>query len=175
MRTFAAAMGLSAAALITGGCGAGTACPAIAPTPGVVLTVAREYAGVVGTVRLKACQDGRCTEADLELLPGTTAVDQGCEPGSRDGHGVCSATSVPDGTLTGVLMMEVLTASGIELTSTGTDRDGHPLPVRTLAFTPRVDYPFGAECGSFVSAHAVLDAAGLRQQDREAQPGTTLP
>lgn len=172
MRTVASAVAFTAAVFLAAGCQAGTACPAIAQAPVVLLTVAREYAGVVKTVQLKACQDGRCTEADLQLFPGSTAVDEGCEPGPRDGHGTCSATSVPDGTLAGMLMLDVLTGSGIEVTLTGTDTGGRPLPVRTLSFMPQVAYPFGGDCGGFISAHVVLDSAGLRQQDPAQQERT---
>lgn len=164
MRIPSAAVAFTAAALLAGGCDAGTACPAIAQVPGVLLTVAREYAGEVEKVRLKACQDGRCTEADVPLFPGSAPLDEGCEPGRPDDHGECSATSVPDGTLTGLLMVDVLTDSTIEVTSSGTGPGGLPLPVRTLTFMPRVDYPFGEKCGRFISANVVLDAAGLRQE-----------
>ena len=124
------------------------------------LTVDREYAPSVRTIHLAACQDGRCKEADLELVPGSTAVDQGCEPGPYGGDGVCSATSSPDGTLTGMLMMETLSASRIEVTATGTDTAGNPLPARTAAFTPRAAHPFGEQCGTFITASVVLDATG---------------
>lgn len=164
MRKFAAILALAVVALPAAGCQPGTACPAIGQAPVIALTVAREYAGTVQTLHLKACQDGRCAEADLELFPGATAVDQGCEPGPY-GDGACSATSSPDGTLTGMLMFGQLTESRIEATSTGTDAGGLPLPVRTAAFTPRVAYPYGEECGRFISAGLVLDAGGLRQAE----------
>lgn len=165
MRILAAAMALTATALVAAGCRAEAPCPAIAQASVVALTVAREYAGLVETVHLKACQDGRCVEGGLELMPGSTTVDQGCAPEPPGGHGACSATSVPDGTLTGMLMLDLLTRSAIEVTATGTGVNGLPLPVRTLTFTPRVAYPFGEQCGSFISAGVVLDAGGLRQED----------
>lgn len=161
MRTFAALVGLVCTALLGAGCQPQTACPAIAQAQVVALTVAREYADSVKTLRLKACQDGRCTEADLELFPGSTTVDQGCEPGP-DKDRPCSATATPDGTLTGMLMLDRLTESPIEVTAGGTDAGGLPLPVRTLTFTPRVAYPYGEQCGRFISAGVQLDAEGLR-------------
>ncbi len=163
MRTFAATAALACTALLAGGCQAETACPAIAQAPVVALTLARDYAASVRTVHLKACQEGRCAEADLELFPGTSAVDQGCEPGPYDGDRPCSAGSSPDGTSTGMLMIGALSESPIEATSTGTDANGLPLPLRTLTFTPRASYPYGRECGRFVTAGVVLDADGLRQ------------
>lgn len=161
MRAFAALVGLGCIALLAAGCQPQTACPAIAQAQVVALTVAREYADSVKTIRLKACQDGRCTEADLELFPGSTTVDQGCEPGP-DKDRPCSATATPDGTLTGMLMLDRLTESPIEVTAGGTDAGGLPLPVRTLTFTPRVAYPYGEQCGRFISAGVLLDADGLR-------------
>jgi hypothetical protein len=164
MRKFAGVLALAAAALPAAGCRPETACPAIAPAPVVALTVAREYAGTVRTIRLRACQEGRCVESELELFPGSTTVDQGCEPGPGSDR-ACSATSSPDGTLTGMLMFDRLTESRIDATSSGTDARSLPLPVRTVAFLPKVAYPYGQQCGRFVSAGVILDAAGLRQAD----------
>ena len=163
MRKLAAAAALALTAVLVASCRPEAVCPAIGQAPVVFLTVAREYAPSVRTIHLSACQDGRCKDADLELNPGSTTVDQGCEPGPTGGDGVCSATSSPDGTLTGMLDMEALTASRIEVTATGTDTVGNPLPVRTVAFTPRTSYPFGEQCGSFITAGVVLHATGLRQ------------
>src|SRR5687768_9683318 len=56
------------------------ACPAIAQASGVSVTVAASYAPAVKALHLKACQDGVCREGDLELVPGSISVDQGCEP-----------------------------------------------------------------------------------------------
>jgi hypothetical protein len=104
MRTFAALVGMACTALLaTGRQPQEVVCPAIAQAPVVALTVTREYAGSVKTLRLKACQDGRCKRLIF------------------------------------------------------------PLPVRTLTFTPRVAYPYGAQCGRFISAGVLLDADGLRK------------
>lgn len=147
---------------LVSGCRAEPACPEIAPARVVSLTVAAEYAGLVRTVHLRACQAGHCSVAALELIPGRTAVDPGCEPGSGNDR-PCSATSSPDGTLTGTLMFERLNTATLDVTAGGTDTSGHPLPVRTITFTPRVTYPFGEQCARFVTANLVLDAGGLRQ------------
>ncbi|WP_427134710.1 hypothetical protein [Pseudarthrobacter sp. S9] len=163
MRKLAVIVALTATVFLASSCRAETVCPAIAQASVVALTVAPEYVSSVKSIHLKACQDGRCMGADLDLVPGSTPIDQGCEPGSYGGDGVCSATSSPDGTLTGMLMLESLTASLIEVTVTGTGAAGQPLPVRALAFTPRVAYPYGEQCGSFITAGVVLDANGLRQ------------
>jgi len=49
-------------------------CPAIAQATAVSVTVAREYVAQVGSLRLKACQDGVCKEAAVELFPGTASI-----------------------------------------------------------------------------------------------------
>lgn len=158
------------------------ACPAIAQASGVSVTVAASYAPAVKALHIKACQEGVCRENDLALVAGSISVDLGCEPAvppvvprpgvpgpdvpEQDGRGPdrpCSATASPDGTKRGLLMLDVLTESPIDVTATGTSIDGSPLPVRTLRFTPRGDYPFGEPCGQFISASVVLDEAGLRQ------------
>jgi hypothetical protein len=144
------------------------ACPAIGQAAGVAVTVAADYAPAVRALHLKACQDGTCKAADLELVPGTKSVDQGCSPAAEPpgGYGpgsVCSATAAPDGTKRGMLQLGTLSEAPMDVTVTGTLKDGRPLPLRTLHFTPQGNYPFGEQCGRFLSASVVLNAAGLRQ------------
>ncbi|WP_043805669.1 hypothetical protein [Paenarthrobacter aurescens] len=146
------------AALLPGCLAEPVACPAIGHVAGISLTVAVDYADDVASLRLKACQDGICTEKDLLLNPGATAVDQGCTP-----DGVCSATSSPDGTLQGFLELPALSESFLEATATGTSPSGAALPARTVTFTPKGDYPYGEQCGRMISAALILDEEGLRQ------------
>ena len=133
-------------------------CPMIAQASVVSVTVAREYVARVGSLRLKACQDGVCKEDAVELFPGTASIDQGCTPDR-----ICSATASPDGTMVGMLMLESLTEAPMALTATGTTPRGTALPVRTLDFRPRGAYPYGEQCGRFVTASVILDADSLRQ------------
>jgi hypothetical protein len=140
-------------------------CPAIAQASVVSLTVAPSYVSSVRSIQLKACQDGNCKEAELELRPGSVSIDQGCETRNAGPDAVCSATSSPDGTLVGMLMLDVLTESPIEATVNGTSPNGAPLPERFLTFTPKSDYPFGQHCGKFLSASLILNVDGLRQAD----------
>jgi hypothetical protein len=135
-------------------------CPAIAQATVVSVTVAASYAPEVRSLHLKACQDGACKEGDVELGPGSVSIDQGC-----DAYGACSATSSPDGTKVGSLMLDVLTESAIDVTATGIARDGTALPVRTLTFRPRANYPFGEQCGRFLDASVILDRDGLRARE----------
>ncbi|NWL11188.1 hypothetical protein DM793_07735 [Paenarthrobacter nitroguajacolicus] len=147
------------AALLPGCFAEPVACPAIGHVAGVSLAVAADYADDVASLRLKACQDGICTEKDLMLNPGATAVDQGCTP-----DGVCSATSSPDGTLQGFLELPALSESPLQATVTGTSPAGIALPLRTLTITPTGDYPYGEQCGRVISAALTLDEEGLRQR-----------
>ncbi|MFJ4170781.1 hypothetical protein ACIPY3_14830 [Paenarthrobacter sp. NPDC089714] len=123
------------------------------------VTVAASYAESVGTLHVKACQDGVCTERDLELQPGAVAVDQGCTK-----EGACSATQSFDGTRRGLLELPALAETPMDATVGGTSRSGTPLPARALTFTPKGSYPFGEQCQRFVTASLVLDAEGLRQE-----------
>ncbi|MET3719556.1 MULTISPECIES: hypothetical protein [unclassified Arthrobacter] len=132
-------------------------CPAIAQATVVSVTIPVSYVPEVATLRLKACQDGVCKEDAVELRPGSVSVDQGCTP-----DGSCSATASPDGTLTGMLFLDSLTEATMAVTATGNAPDGRALPVRTLEFRPHGNFPFGENCGRFVSASVVLDAEGLR-------------
>lgn len=147
------------AALLPGCFPEAVACPAIGHVAGVSVTVSANYADDVGSLRLKACQDGTCTDKELVLHPGSVALDQGCSP-----DGVCSATSSPDGTLQGFLEMPALSETPLDATVTGTSPAGTVLPARALTFTPTGEYPYGEQCGRVVSAGVVLDAEGLKQR-----------
>ncbi|MEO8282939.1 MAG: hypothetical protein ABI568_05965 [Pseudarthrobacter sp.] len=133
-------------------------CPAIAQASVLSVTIPASYVPHVGTLHLKACQDGVCKEDAVELRPGAVSVDQGCTP-----DGVCSATASPDGTLTGMLFLDLLTESPMAVTATGTSPAGQALPVRTLEFRPRGAFPYGEQCGRFITASVVLNADGLRE------------
>src|ERR671927_33018 len=150
---------ITTTALISGCHAFETACPAIGQLSGVSLTVAAGYSPQVKTLHLEACQDGKCKEDTLHLVPGTVSVDLGCTDGSRP-DGSCSATSKPDGTKRGLLELGTLSESPIDVTANGSNAKDRPLPTRTLRFEPRASYPFGEQCGRFVSASVVLDAAG---------------
>lgn len=153
-------MALITTAGLASGCGPGAvACPAIAQATVVSVTIAADYAPNVDVLHLKACQDGTCKEADLELQPGSASIDQGCTP-----DGVCSATASPDGTKVGMLMLDTLTEALMTVTSSGHAANGSALPVHTLEFRPRAEYPFGVQCAKFLSASVTLDATGLSER-----------
>ena len=158
MRRQGLLLALMTTAGLTTACGPGAApCPAIAQATAVSVTVPASYAQQVAALHMKACQDGTCTEDNVELRPGSASIDQGCN------NGVCSATASPDGTKLATLFLETLTESPMAVTAAGTAPDGTALPVRMLDFRPRGDYPFGEQCGRFITASLVLDAEGLHQ------------
>ncbi|MGN7251215.1 hypothetical protein [Arthrobacter sp. SAFR-014] len=153
---------ITTTALLSGCHAFETACPAVGQVSGVAVTVAAGYAPEVKTLHVKACQDGKCKDDTLELVAGSVPVDLGCADASKP-DAVCAATAKPDGTRRGMLNLDRLGESPISVTASGRSASGKPLPVRTLTFAPRASYPFGEQCGRFVSASVVLDAAGLRQ------------
>lgn len=147
---------------LTSACGPGpgaAACPDIAQATAVSVTVPAGYAPQVATLHLKACQDGTCTQDDLELHPGSASIDQGCTP-----DGGCSATVSPDGTKFSTLFLQTLTEAPMSVTASGTSADGSPLPVRTLDFRPSGHYPYGEQCARFITASLLLDAEGLHER-----------
>ncbi|MEE2570266.1 hypothetical protein V1638_12790 [Pseudarthrobacter sp. J64] len=148
-------------ALLTAACSPQEAgCPAIAAAPVVSVTVVRDYVPQVKSLHLKACQEGTCAEGDLDLQPGSVSMSDDC---NRDAgpDSVCSATSTPDGTLIGMLMLERLTDAPVDVVLTGTGPDGAPLPELPHTITPIVSTPYGEQCGQFISAAVNLDADGL--------------
>lgn len=149
------------------------ACPAIAAAPAVTVVVEQDYAPHIRSLYLKACQDGTCTEGPLELQPGFVSIGEECHHDAAP-DAVCSATSSPDGTLHGMLMLDALTESPVAITLTGETQDGTELPALTSTINPTVSTPFGEQCGRFISASARLDAAGLTQgspnPDRTSPP-----
>lgn len=166
MRKPALLLAVTTTTALVCGCGPGSACPAIAQATAVSVTVTADYAPQVRTLHLRACQDGTCKEADAELRPGSSPVDQGCTK-----EGACSATASPDGTKVATLMLDSLTESSMTVTASGTASNGTALPARTLEFRPQALYAFGEQCGKFLSAALTLDREGLHQQpaSRQAQ------
>jgi hypothetical protein len=103
-RTAAARGALLVATAALAGCAVApptAACPEIALLRGfnVVVEADSVPADPPARVVVKVCQDGTCRTADVELIPGTDSVDQGCEGTGPDS--VCSAAAVPNGTLVG--------------------------------------------------------------------------
>ncbi|MHA7199631.1 hypothetical protein [Arthrobacter alkaliphilus] len=161
MRRLWTAIALTTTAALWSGCEPqATVCPAIAMAPVVSLTITADYAPTVKTIHLKACQDGKCHEADLDLRPGSVSIPQPCAPETER---PCSAVASPDGTRYGFLNMGTLTSSPIDAEVTGADTNGAALPVRTLIFTPKSAKPWGEQCQTTVTASLLLDAHGLRQ------------
>lgn len=104
-RRWATAAALGAVLLLASGCAGhpSDACPELALLEGFPVVV---EAGVappgLDSVRVRACQGESCRGQDIDVVPGSTSVDAGCSPAaSGNADAVCSASSVPDGTLVG--------------------------------------------------------------------------
>ncbi|MCG2624249.1 hypothetical protein LVY72_20370 [Arthrobacter sp. I2-34] len=145
--------------------GSGLACTEIAALRGLSLTVAADTAAAVRGVRLEVCQQGSCTAADPELVPGSTTSGGDCPPasgGSADPDQACSATARPDGTLTGFAALPALAAGAVEVRAVVIGRDGSRRRLEPLAAEARLVYPNGPQCpGAEPQLALVLDTAGL--------------
>ncbi|ASO21933.1 hypothetical protein FHR81_005603 [Actinoalloteichus hoggarensis] len=144
----------------TQGAGVGVECTAIGARTGLGLDVAAGLAPDVAEARVLLCQDDECTETDMpadcgddcgmdSLRPGSDTVDQGCV------DGVCSASSVPDGTLHGFVDLPELAAGPAEVSVTLVDRAGAEILAETISLTVEDVYPNGPECGAGGVAAAV--------------------
>jgi hypothetical protein len=163
---------LAAAAVAIAGCATvPEACTQIAARSGVGVTVAAELAPEVTGVHLIVCWSGQCVEDSVELSPGTTAVDRGCESPGPDGAAagpdtVCSAGLEPDGTLVGFLDIPDLPAEQLEITALAATADGGMLPERTTTAPAELVFPNGPGCGGEAPQVSVtLDRDGLHADD----------
>jgi hypothetical protein len=165
----------AAAVAITGCATVPEACTQIAARSGVGVTVAAELAPQVTGVHLIVCWSGQCVEDSVELSPGTTAVDQGCESPETDGAAgtagpdtACSAVLEPDGTLVGFLDIPDLPAEQLEITALASTADGGMLPERTTTAPAELVFPNGPGCGGEAPQVSVtLDRDGLHADDDE--------
>lgn len=118
MRSAVGVIGGILAAVALVGCSATgpKACTAIGSVPGVSVTIDATAAKGVDGLRLEVCWKGDpCRDAEVELRPGTDAVDQGCD--GDDPDSTCSASAVPNGTLVGFAQIEGLPAGPIDVTA----------------------------------------------------------
>ncbi|AUI50748.1 hypothetical protein [Arthrobacter crystallopoietes] len=159
---------VAALLVLVTGCGASTgsggrACTEIGAVSGVGLTVARELAGDVREAELQVCWDETCERIPLDLRPGQRTVDLGCESDQPDA--VCSATSTPDGTLTGFAQLDSLPAGEVQVRAYTTRQDGTQVETEPLSVATETVFPNGEECpGEAQQLALVLGASGLRPQ-----------
>jgi hypothetical protein len=142
------------------GCSAPTqACTEIGSVSGVSVTVVAPYAARVDGVRLEVCWAGRCQEREVELAPGSDAVDQGCS--GPDPEDTCSATAVPNGTKVGFVEAG-LPAGPITIAGTLTV-DGRRVQLAEVSRTAETTYPNGPQCGAGGNQAAIeIDHTGIR-------------
>ena len=157
MRVWAAAAALLA---LTGCAAPEVACTEIGSASGVTVRVLAPFADRVDGVRLEVCWSGPCTDATVELSPGSDTVDLGCS--GPDPDDTCSATAVPNGTLVGFLSVPELPAGEVTVRGTVTVA-GEPVELAAITRTAATTYPNGPQCGPGGNQLAVtVDRAGLR-------------
>jgi hypothetical protein len=147
------------------GCGASTgseghACTEIGAVSGVGLTVGQELADDVRGAEIQVCWDGTCERFPLDLQPGERMVDLGCESDEPDA--VCSATSTPDGTLTGFAQLDSLPAGEVQVRVYTTRQGGTQVETEPLSVATETVFPNGEDCpGEAQQAALTLDPSGL--------------
>jgi hypothetical protein len=156
----AKAVGVAIGLLLLTGCsGPELACTMIAAPSGVGVTVAKDIAAEVTSVRLTVCHNGDCQDHAVELSPGSISVDQGCS--GTDPDSACSATAVPDGTKAGFADVPGLPAGPITISATLT-RSNKRTPLKAVEVTSKTVYPNGPLCGGEGNqARVTISADGL--------------
>jgi hypothetical protein len=156
---------VAALLVLVTGCGAsigseGHACTEIGAVSGVGLTVEQELADEVREAEIQVCWDGTCERLPLDLHPGERMVDLGCESDQPDA--VCSATSTPDGTLTGFAQLDTLPAGEVQVRVYTTRQDGMQVETDRLSVATETVFPNGEECpGEAQQLALTLGPSGL--------------
>ena len=123
------------------------------------MTVERDVVTPGLQLTLRICQDG-CVDRRVDLLPGSTTVDETCS--SDDPDGSCSASSTPDGTLTGFVDLATLTVGDAQV-SGDLRTDGGGTPLKEISVPVAATYPNGADCpAGGPQASVRVTGAGLR-------------
>lgn len=163
MRSAVGIAGLILAAVALVGCSVAgpQACTAIGTVPGVGVTIDKAAATGVDGLRLQVCWKGDpCRDAEVELRPGTDAVDQGCDGDEKDS--TCSASAVPNGTLVGFAQIEGLPSGPIEVTAV-LIKKAEPQPESTATVMAAVTHPNGPACPAGAhQAKITIDTDGIR-------------
>lgn len=136
-----------------GGGGNALVCTDIGASPGISITVSRSMADSIKDAAVEVCAN-ECRTHDLDLQPGSDAVDLGCD--STEPEGTCSASMRPNGTLVGFVPVEDLTAGEVTVTVlSGGERYG-------TTGQPQLVYPNGRDCpGEALQLAVMLDDGAL--------------
>ena len=156
---------VAALLVLVTGCGASTgsgghACTEIGAVSGVGLTVEHGLADDVREAEIQVCWDGTCERVPLDLRPGQRTIDLGCE--SDQPEAVCSATSTPDGTLTGFAQLDSLPPGEVQVRAYTTRQNGTRVETEPLSIATETVFPNGEECpGEAQQLALTLDLSGL--------------
>lgn len=137
---------MAACAVLGVGCSAldpaGVACTEIGSPAGISVKVERDVATPGLELTLRICQDA-CIDRRVDLQPGSTTVDETCS--SDDPDGSCSASSSPDGTLTGFVDLATLTVGDARV-SGDLRTDVSSTPLTEISVPVAATYPNGTDC-----------------------------
>lgn len=110
-------------------------------------------AGSIEDPSLEVCVQ-ECRTHDLDLQPGSDAVDLGCD--STEPEGTCSASMRPNGTLVGFVSVEELTAGEVTVTVLSGGKR------YSTTGQPQLVYPNGRDCpGEALQLAVTLDDGAL--------------
>lgn len=117
-------------------------CTEIGAPAGVAVTVVREAVAPAMALTLRICQ-ADCVEQPVDLVPGSTTVGATCD--SADPDAGCSASSSPDGTMSGFVDVPGLTIGDVLVG--GEMRAGASRTrFEEITVTAVATYPNGRDC-----------------------------
>ncbi|MEA5454800.1 hypothetical protein SPF06_08710 [Sinomonas sp. JGH33] len=133
-----------------------TACPAVGYVSAISISIAPERIVTLDpdSLEYRACQDGACREAPLQLGPRLVSAPLPPSASPRPpASGPALAFATPP----------QFTASPAGLTVSGTTVQGESVGPLHVTITPKVDYPDGPTCGQRITAAVRWDLSGLHQ------------
>jgi hypothetical protein len=119
------------------------ACTDIGSDPGIAVVVGSELAPTLSRLTLDVCAGVNCRTVPVVLSPGSTTRGDDCPSTSPDS--ACSATVVPDGTLTGFAKVTGLPTATLQVGATAII-DGAQRRFDRIGVTATATYPNGNQC-----------------------------
>ena len=119
------------------------ACSDICSDPGISVVIAAELAPTLSRLTLDVCAGNNCRTVPVALFPGSSTHGDDCPSASPDS--VCSATAVPNGTLTGFATVTGLPTGAIQIGATATI-GGVKRRFDRIGVTSTTTYPNGPRC-----------------------------
>ena len=136
-------LALIAAVVVTGSGCTPAACSEIGSDPGIAVVVAAQLAPTLSRLTLDVCAGDNCRTVPVVLSLGSTTRPGDCPSASPDS--ACSATVVPDGTLTGFATVTGLPTGSIQIGATAVI-GGAQRRFDRIGVTATMTYPNGNQC-----------------------------